>query len=49
MKCEIYQMIPDRIQLTEIVVQSVTDHHKGAVMDKNPGEGTEHSMIGKEI
>ena len=48
MECQVYQMKSVRIQFSEIVIQGVTDHHEGAIMEKGTGQGTEHSVFGKK-
>ena len=48
MKCQVYQVISGRIQFSKIVIQCITDHHKGAIMEKDSRQGTEHSVFGKK-
>src|SRR3989304_8599689 len=48
MKCQVYQMISGRIQFPEIVIQCITDHNKGQIMEKDAGQDTKHPMFCKE-
>ena len=48
MKCQVNQVISHRIQLTEVIVNSITYHDKGTVMVGHPGKCAERTGLSKK-